>query len=104
MYTRLPAGIFSSPGNLLAEITYVIVKLDDILVSDKNDEEHLRNLEEVLKQLSKEGLNLKKYIFMVPELVYCGFEVRVEGVTSLKANVRVICEARISQNTSRFKS
>ena len=35
--------------NLLAGTTFVSVGLDDFLVNDKNDVEHLRNLEEVLK-------------------------------------------------------
>ena len=56
--------------NLLVWITYVIVVFDNFLVSDKNNVEHLRNWEEVLKQLSKVGLRLKKNkcVFMVLEL------------------------------------
>ena len=46
--------------NLFTGIIYVIVRMDEILVSGKNDLEHLRNLEEVLKRLLNAGLRLKK--------------------------------------------
>ena len=52
-YTRLLYGISSAPGifqrnmeNLLQNIPYVIVRVDDILVSGASDEDHLNNLEE----------------------------------------------------------
>ena len=66
-YNRLPYGISSAPGifqcnmeNLLQNIPYVIVRVDDILVSGANDGDHLNNLEEVFKRLVKAGLRLKK--------------------------------------------
>jgi ribosome-interacting GTPase 1 len=62
-YNRLPYGVSSSPGifqrtmeNLLQGISFVVVRVDDILVSGSNDEEHLANLEEVLKRLSEHGI------------------------------------------------
>jgi len=61
-YNRLPYGISSAPGifqrnmeNLLQNIPYVIVRVDDILVSRARDEDHLNNLEEVLKRLPSAG-------------------------------------------------
>lgn len=66
-YNPLPYGVSSAPGifqrnmeNLLQNITYVIVRVDDILVSGADDGDHLRNLEEVLKRLAEAGLRLKK--------------------------------------------
>ena len=56
-YNRLSYGISSAPGifqrnmeNLLQNIPYVIVRVDDILVSGANDGDHLKNLEEVFKR------------------------------------------------------
>ena len=53
-YTCLPCKISSAPGifqrnmeNLLQNIHFVIVRVDDILVSGASDEGHLSNLEEV---------------------------------------------------------
>lgn len=66
-YNRLPYGISSAPGifhrtiqELLNGIPYTAALLDNILVSGKTDEEHLRNFEEVMKRLSEAGLRLKK--------------------------------------------
>ena len=75
-YNRLPYGISSAPGifqrtmeNLLQGIPFVIVRVDDILVSGANDEEHIANLEEVLKRFSNAGTRLKmsKCVFLAPE-------------------------------------
>ena len=73
MYTTL---LYEIPfmENLLARITYVIVSLNDILVSGKNNVEHPRNIEEVLKWMSN--------VFMVPGVMYCGHK-----VISVKANI-----------------
>ena len=76
-YTRVPYGISSAPGifqrnmeNLLQNIPYVIVRVDDILVSGASDEDHISNLEEVLKRLASAGLRLRKNkcVFMEPQL------------------------------------
>ena len=57
-YTRVSFGIASAPAlfqkimdTILLGIPSTICYLDDILVTGKNDEEHSRNLEEVLKRL-----------------------------------------------------
>ena len=42
--------------NLLQNMPYVIVGVDDILVSGTNNGDHLKNLEEVFKRLTKARL------------------------------------------------
>ena len=42
--------------NLLHNIPYVIVRVDDILVSRTSDKDHLNNVEEVYKPLASAGL------------------------------------------------
>ena len=37
--------------------------LDDMIITRKDDDEHLANLEEVLKRLKEHGLSAKKCIF-----------------------------------------
>ena len=66
-YNRLPFGISTAPAvfqrvmeNLLQGLKYVAVYLDDILVTGRSRAEHLGTLEEVLKQLEKAGMRLKK--------------------------------------------
>ena len=50
-YNRLPFGVSSAPGifqctmeNLLQGIPHVVVRVDDILVSGKEDLDHLKNV------------------------------------------------------------
>ena len=106
-YNRLPYGISSAPGifqrtmeNLLQGIPYVIVRVDDILVSGENYEEHIANLEEVLKRLSSAGAMLKKTkcVFMAPE----GH--KHEGIQPVEEKVRAITDAPSPRNASELKS
>ena len=62
-WKRLPYGVASSPAIFqeimhkgFHELSHVIWYLDDILVSRTTEQEHLKNLEKVLKQLEKYGL------------------------------------------------
>ena len=62
-YNRLPFGISSAPAifqrtieNILQNLPYTYVYLDDILVTGKTETKHIRNLEEVLNCLEKAGL------------------------------------------------
>ena len=41
--------------NLLQNIPHVAVYLDDILVTGKTEEEHLQNLDQVLKRMKEAG-------------------------------------------------
>ena len=112
-YNRLPYGVSSSPGifqrtmeNLLQGIPFVVVRVDDILVSGSNDEEHLANLEEVLKRLSEHGLRLKqkKCAFMVNEVVYLGQKINSQGIQPIQEKVRAIADAPSPKNVSEVRS
>ena len=111
-YNRLPYGVSSSPGifqrtmeNLLQGIPLVVVRVDDILVSGSNDEEHLANLEEVLKRLSKHGLRLKqkKCAFMVNEVVYLGQKINSQGIQPIQEKIRAIADATSPKNVSEVR-
>ncbi|UYV65309.1 K02A2.6-like [Cordylochernes scorpioides] len=78
-YTRLPFGISSAPALfqkqmdiLLKGIPMVSCALDDILITWKNDQDHLNNLECVLQRIQEAGLKLRKYkcSFLAPSLEY----------------------------------
>ena len=90
--------------NLLQGIPFVVVRVDDILVSGSNDEEHLANLEEVLKRLSEHGLRLKqkKCAFMVNEVVYLGQKINSQGIQPIQEKVRAIADAPSPKNGPRF--
>ena len=66
-FNQLPFRVASAPGifqrvmeNLLHDIPSVIVSLDNVLVTGKDDHEHLATLDMVLDRLEQAGLRLKK--------------------------------------------
>ena len=66
-YARLPLGVASVPAvfrctmkAILLGIPQVICYLDDILITDESDAEHMANLETVLKWLKEHGVRLNK--------------------------------------------
>ena len=91
--------------NLLRGIPFVVVRVDDILVSGSNDE-HLVNLEEVLKRLSETGLRLKreKCVFMMEEVVYLSQKINRQGIQPIEEKVRAIIEAPAPKNVSEVRS
>ena len=112
-YNRLPYGISSAPGifqrnmeNLLQNISYVIVRVDDILVSGAKDGDRLKNLEEVFERLPKAGLRLKKgkCVFMEPQVTYLGHRVSKEVIQPMEDRVEAITNAPPPRNVSELKS
>ena len=80
--------------------------MDDILLSGRNDAEHLKNLTEVLQILLANGLQLKrkKCVFMAPEVTYLGFCINQEGVSPVDEKIKPILEAPVPQNVTQLKS
>ena len=88
-YKVLPFGVSSSPAifqrtmeGLLQGIPRVAIFLDDILLTGKDDEEHLQTLVLVLKRLQEAGLRLKrtKCSFMSEEVMFLGHKVDATGL------------------------
>ena len=112
-YNHLPFGVSSSPGifqraieNLLQAIPHVVVRVDDILISGKDDAAHLQNLDAVLLRLSQAGLCLKreKCHFMQPEVIYCGYGINREGVYPVAAKVDAIKNAPMPKDVTQFRA
>lgn len=112
-YNRLVFGVASSPAifqrtmdNLLQNIPYVAVYLDDILVTGRTEEEHLQNLDQVLKRMSDAGLRLKrsKCVFQVPIVTYLGHRILAQGLSPLEEKVRAIKEAPNPKNVAELRS
>ena len=66
-YNRLPFGISSAPSifqrtieSILQDTAGVAVYIDDILITKKDDAEHLHNSDKVLSKLEEAGVRLKK--------------------------------------------
>ncbi|UYV64544.1 K02A2.6-like, partial [Cordylochernes scorpioides] len=98
-YTRLPFGIYSAPALfqkqmdiLLKGIPMVFCALDDILITGKNDQDHLKNLECVLQRIQEAGLKLRKdkCSFLAPSLEYLGHKIAKEGLQPLPSKIEAI--------------
>ena len=86
---RLPFGIKSAPGyfqqimdQLTQDLPGVAVYLDDLLVSGKDAEDHIKNLRGLLQRLNQKGLRcrLEKCHFAEPYVEYLGHLLSAEGV------------------------
>ncbi|UYV69343.1 K02A2.6-like, partial [Cordylochernes scorpioides] len=86
---RLPFGVSCAPGifqrrmeSLIAKIPGVVIYLDDILVTGKDEMEHDLRLREVLKSIQRMGLTLKKEKceFKKSSLIFLGCRIDAEGI------------------------
>jgi transposase InsO family protein len=111
--SRLQFGVHSATGifqrimdSKFQGIPFVQVRVDDILISGKNDADHLRSLEAVLRALSDAGLTLKpaKCSFMQPQVVYCGHIISEQGLLPMKSNVEAVQKAPVPTNMTELKS
>ena len=112
-YNRLPFGITSAPATfqrvmegLLGNISGVIVYLDDVLITGKTDEEHLKTLDTVLTRLKEAGLRLKKMkcSFMADSVTYLGHRIDAQGLHPLQEKVEAIQQAPPPKNVSELKA
>jgi len=90
----------------LAGIQNTVLRIDDILITGNDDEEHLTNLRAVLQVMKDNGLKLKglKCSFMVDEVIYLGFKINKEGVSTVDEKVKPILEAPAPKDVHQLKS
>ena len=88
-FTRLPFGVASSPAiwqrtidQILQGLEGVQCILDDMIVTVKTEQEHLKNLDNVLSRMQRLGLrtNLDKCYFFKENVTYCGHEIGSDGL------------------------
>lgn len=99
-YLRLPMGIKNSPdifqgiiSKVFGGLENVRAYLDDILITtDGSYEDHLKQVETVLKRLSEYGfvVNVKKSFFAVSEIEYLGYWITREGIQPQPKKVEAI--------------
>ena len=84
----------------------VVCRVDDILVSGKNDSEHLSNLNEVLSRLDNAGLRLKmeRCKFMKTSVEYLGYRVDMNGLHAIDKKVDAIRNAPKPENQQQLRS
>ena len=111
--TRLPFGVSSASAicqskieQVLQGIQMVVCRVDDDLISGKNDQEHLRNLSEVSTRLESTSLRLKlsKCQFMQPTVEYLGYRIDAQGLHAIEKKVEAIRHAPAPENQQQLRS
>ena len=106
-WTRLPYGISSSAGifqelmdETLSGISMVCCRIDDILVSGKTEQEHLKNLNDVITRLERCNFRCKlsKSQFMRDEVIYLGHRVSKEGISPVRSKIDDLKNANPPRN------
>ena len=112
-YSRLPFGVASAPAifqqimeKLLHGITGVVVYIDDILITGRTEEEHLKNLQTALERLEDHGLRLKrkKCYFLQPRVDYLGYSINKEGLHIMQTKVKAVVEAPRPQKVQELRA
>lgn len=110
---RMPFGIASAPAiwqrtieEVLQGIPGVQVMLDDMIITGKDDQEHLQNLDKVLARLEEYGLrlNLNKCQFFKESVTFCGHAIDRDGLHKTADKSQAITNAPKHENVTQLKS
>ena len=112
-YKRLPFGIASSPALfqrtmdiILQGLDHVASIQDDILITGKDDDEHIKNLDSVLSRLDHYGLRLQlsKCKFMQKSVTYMGCVISASGISPTEEKVEAIKQAPRPENLTQLRA
>ncbi|CAC5383037.1 unnamed protein product [Mytilus coruscus] len=112
-YNRMALGIASAPAiwqrtieQILSGIPGTQCLLDDMIITGSTDEEHLNNLESVLKRLNQYGLkaNIDKCEFFKDSATFCGHVIDKHGLHKTPDKIKAIKNAPAPENVSQLKS
>ena len=112
-YCRLPMGLKVATDvfqntmmELLGDLPYVRVYLDDILITTCDSyEDHIEKMNTVLTRLEKSGFraNLRKCFFAKSELEYLGFWITRHGIQPQPKKVEAICRLLPPKNQRQLR-
>ncbi len=112
-YNRLVFGIASAPAlwqramdQVLQGIPGTQCYLDDIIVTGKDDTDHLQNLQRVLMRLCEYGLraNKEKCEFFKSRISYCGHVIDKDGLHKSQDKIEAVLNAPHPENVSQLRS
>ena len=107
VWTRLPYGVSSSTAifqqtidRVLQNMKGVACRVDDIIVTGRNDEEHLDTLEEVVRRLEKANFrcNISKTKFLADTVTYLGYRIDKIGIKPCQSKVETLLRAKYPEN------
>ncbi len=112
-YKRLPFGVSSAPAifqRVMDQLTQglpgVASYLDDVIITGKNDQEHLENLGRFLARVKQSGFRIRreKCLFMAASVKYLGHTIDNEGIHPSSAKVKAIKEMPAPKNLHQLRS
>lgn len=112
-YNRLVFGITSAPAIWQRTIDQVLEGtlgtsciLDDMIITGRDDEEHLANLEEVLRRLQHHGLraNKAKCEFIKEKITYCGHDIDSNALHKSAEKVEAVLKAPLPNDVAEVRS
>lgn len=112
-FTRMPYGVTPASAifqrkleGALKDVPMTVVKIDDILVTGVDEEDHMRNLKSVLDILSnlELTLNKSKCRFNEKEVEYLGFILDKDGIRTNPDKVEAITNAPTPKNVPELQS
>jgi hypothetical protein len=106
--TNAPAAFQHFMNDIFQDMldTKVVIYLDDILIFSKNQEDHERDVREVLKRLATNQLfcKLSKCSFHVDTVDYLGLVISPRGISMEEKKVQAVKEWPIPQNVKQIQS
>ena len=91
---------------ILQGLDHVASIQDDILITGKDDEEHIKNLDSVLSRLDHYGLRLQlsKCKFMQKSVTYMGCVISASGISPTEEKVEAIKQAPRPENLTELRA
>ncbi|XP_053372930.1 uncharacterized protein K02A2.6-like [Mercenaria mercenaria] len=103
MFATLAGSVMDT---VLAGLSGVVCRIDDILITAPSDDVHLQRLEEVLRRLHTHNikLNANKCVFMAKNVVFMGHLVDEEGIHPTDDKVEAVMKAPVPTDVGTLKS
>ena len=111
-FLMVPFGLAQAPAyfqffmnKVLEGLSYAMTYLDDIIIFSKNEEDHLRHLEEVFHQLRQAGLKMKhsKCDFFKSKIHYLGQLISADGISPLPDKLDTIKNMPMPKDVKEIK-